>query len=363
MTEDLTATNCVPRANGAKGLSGFGIPQAYKWSTLAGVRFLLASIVAINHLGDFTSLGWLGFIPKFGAFEAILGFLVISGYSICASYVKQPEGFLWRRILRLYPIYLAAILIDYAVRTGLHQPMPGLATIVINALFLNQLITASSFVGPAWSLSLEFWLYCFAPWLTRLSQSYCRLMIYVSFVTFLIYTMCRTLFHLPYYSGVGCGLNLVFLSFAWIAGFRLARAGGEDKSALRDLGVIFTGHIALDVLIQFGHRASHHALAAFVVEDTVGFAMQSATLIFLYLVFKHAVLPTGVSVRRSWTLRCLGDVSYPLYLLHASVFVIFVYWGLKNPLLLYAIAVGASALMYWLIDFYSKTRHQQIGTN
>ncbi len=360
MTEYMIATNRVPRA---KSVSGFSLAQTDKWSILAGVRFLFASVVAINHLGEFTSLGWLGFVPKFGAFEAIIGFLVISGYSICASYVKQPEGFLRRRIMRLYPIYLASILIAYAVVTELHKPAPGLAILAINALFLNQLLTASSFVGPAWSLALEFWLYCFASWLTRLSQAWCRLLIYTSFATFLIYTACRSLFHLPYYSGVGYGLNLVFLSFAWLAGFRLARVGGEDKSALRDLGVIFTAHIGLAVLIQFGYRVKHHALQAFVVGDTVGLAMQAATLIFLYVVLKHLVLPTRVAVYRSWTLRFLGDVSYPLYLLHAAVFVMFAHWGLKTPLLLYAIAVGASALIYWLIDFYSQNRHQQMGTS
>ena len=165
------------------------IAQIDKWSILAGVRFALASIVAINHLGDFTSLGWLGFIPKFGAFEAIIGFLVISGYSICASYVKQPDGFLWRRIMRLYPIYFASILIGYAAMRLLNQPAPGLLTIAINAFFLNQLITASSFVGPAWSLSLEFWLYCLTPFLVRISQSYTRLVIYGSFAAYLAYTL------------------------------------------------------------------------------------------------------------------------------------------------------------------------------
>jgi hypothetical protein len=45
-----------------------------KWSLLAGLRFILASIVAINHLDHFTTLGWLACIPKFGPFEAILGF-------------------------------------------------------------------------------------------------------------------------------------------------------------------------------------------------------------------------------------------------------------------------------------------------
>lgn len=65
-----------------------------KWSVLALMRFALASIVAITHLSDFGPLGVWAFIPMFGAFEAIAGFLVISGYSIGASYQKESKGFI-----------------------------------------------------------------------------------------------------------------------------------------------------------------------------------------------------------------------------------------------------------------------------
>ena len=64
-----------------------------QWSLLAAIRFVLASIVAINHLPEFVAIGALEIVPRFGAFEAILGFLCISGYSIGASYQKQPNGF------------------------------------------------------------------------------------------------------------------------------------------------------------------------------------------------------------------------------------------------------------------------------
>src|SRR5208282_3851468 len=118
-------------------------------------------------------------------------------------------------------------------------------------LFLNQLFTTNSFVGPAWSLSLEFWLYCLTPFLMRLPASFIRFIVFGSFGSYLVYTILRTLFHMPYYSGVGFGANLLFLSFIWVAGLRLARSGSEDDTALRDIGIIFGGHIALAVCIQF----------------------------------------------------------------------------------------------------------------
>jgi len=334
-----------------------------KWSILAGIRFILASIVAINHLADYIPLGCLGFIPEFGAFEAILGFLLISGYSISVSYSKQPEGFLLRRILRLYPIYFTAMAATFLAFILLKVPPPHIGTLVINALFLNQLLTTTSFVGPAWSLSLEFWLYCLTPLLMLMPMSRTRWIVFGSFVCYIIYTILRTISHLPYYSGAGFGINLFLLSFIWVAGLRLARAGDNDKTVLRDIGIIFGCHIALGAAVQFGSRLKHHSVSSFFSHDAIGFAMQSATLLLVYFAFKHLVIAERPSLHRSWFLRLLGDISYPLYLLHAAIYGILARLGLRTPTLFYLIAVLVSASVYWSLDFYSKKRHQQIGTS
>jgi peptidoglycan/LPS O-acetylase OafA/YrhL len=329
-----------------------------KWSVLAAVRFILASIVAINHLGDYTALGWMQFIPWFGAFEAILGFLLISGYSISVSYAKQPDGFVARRILRVYPIYLATLLASYLVFVWLKVPTPPVWLMVVNVLFLNQILTTTSFVGPAWSLALEFWLYCLAPSLMRFSKTLLRWLIFGSFGSFLLYTVLRSLAHLPYYSGVGYGGNLVLLSFVWVAGLRLARAGAEDATAMRDIGLIFVGYIALTVAMQFGFRLKNHAVPTFFSRDLWICLMQGATLLFVFGVFKYVVIPPArPGSARSWFLRLLGDISYPLYLLHAVIYTILLRLKLHSAPLFYLTAVLVSAGVYWVLDFYSKRRH------
>ena len=137
-------------------LSSLGLTTD-RWSALAFARFLLASIVAVNHLAGYCELGALSWIPKFGAFEAILGFLLISGYSVTSSYKAKPNGFLARRLFRLYPVYLTSIVLTIFIGYTIQDaPIPSLTSLIINTLFLNQLLTNSSLVGPAWSLSLEF---------------------------------------------------------------------------------------------------------------------------------------------------------------------------------------------------------------
>ena len=61
-------------------------------------------------------------------------------------------------------------------------------------------------------------------------------------------------------------------------------------------------------------------------------------------------------------LRFLGDISYPLYLLHAAVYALLQHFGYQNASLMYLSAVAVSALVYWSLDFYSKKRHLQKAT-
>ena len=68
-----------------------------KWDILSGLRFLLALMVAATHLSLNTDPGPVRVLAAFGAFEAIVGFLVIGGYSNGSSSQKRPDGFFLRR--------------------------------------------------------------------------------------------------------------------------------------------------------------------------------------------------------------------------------------------------------------------------
>ena len=334
-----------------------------KWSILAGLRFVLASIVAFTHLGVFTQLGWLDFIPKLGAFEAILGFLLISGYSITVSYLREPEHFLFRRFQRIYPTYFASMVIMFLVVTvALRRPIPSASYLIANLLLLNQLFTTTSFVIPAWSLALEIWLYCLTPVLLMIRPQWTRVLVYVSFLSYLLYVAGETLLHLPSFGVIGHGGNLLFLSFVWICGLRLAQDPEHPGPVLWDLRLIFAGHFGLETAIQIGSFLKHHRATIVFYEAALSTAIRAATLCLVYLIFRFYVLPPQTGRQRSRLLRFLGDVSYPLYLIHISIYMLFCQTRLKSALAYYLITLALSAALYWSVDVYSKRRHLKLQT-
>jgi peptidoglycan/LPS O-acetylase OafA/YrhL len=326
-----------------------------RWSALALMRFALASIVVFSHLLEFTPLGFGSFLPMLGSFEAILGFLLISGYSIALSYRKDSDGFLLRRIRRIYPVYLTSMVIAAGVSIFIVGRWPGFWELVVNALFLNQIVTSTSFVGPAWSLSLEFWLYCLTPLLFLVSDRHLQRLIVVSFVAYVIFTCGRTLFHWNHYAGVGYGLNLLFLAFIWLAGLRLARHSENPKPVLRMIAIIFVLHILLTAAIQFGFRLKNAKLPLFFSGDIWEIALQAATLTVVFWMFLRVTDP-AIKGKPSHAMRVLGDISFPLYLVHIPIFKVLEHWGVRSPILYYIAAVLAAAVIYRTVDFYSQRR-------
>ena len=321
-----------------------------KWDILSGLRFQLALVVAATHLSEYTDPGAARMLAALGAFEAIMGFLIISGYSIGFSIQKKPDGFFLRRMARIYPVYLASIVIA-AFANGSFADF-HLADLV----FLNHVVTASSFVGPAWTLALEVWLYAFAPLFVRLNLRSLQVICVASFLLYCGYTAGRTLFHWTYYSGTSFGLNLPLLAFMWIAGFCLSLEKGHARRTFFLIAALIIGHICLTFAVECGHSLKHHDIAAFYSDFVPGLLMRSGTLALVYLIFRYGLTRLHVPKYLTMPLRFAGDISYPLYLVHMPAYVLCVRFGLSAwPLMLLA-ALLLSSLVYVAVDFYSKKR-------
>jgi len=332
--------------------------KAFNWEILSLTRFLLAFVVLLSHLKSFTNIGILKYFGAFGAFEAILGFLLISGLSIGKSISKNQESYFKRRIQRIYPVYLASIIFTYIVFPQ-YFTFTFLGTLLLNLVFLNQVLTSTSYVGPAWTLAVEVWLYALAPYFLKLSLKKLYILILISFISYCIYTGGRTLFHWNYYAGTQYGINLLLLAFIWIAGFALAIYPENKKHISLTILAMFIVHLVMTISIQILFRYKHHELALIVPVDLLGFIGKSICLSWVYYVVLHNHKVPVLSSTTNAVFNTLGNISYPLYLVHATVLKLLIRWNINNAALMIVISIIFSYLIYLIFDFYSKKRVQK----
>ncbi len=338
--------------------------EKINWEILAFLRFILASVVMIGHLSDGRDIGFLKVFTYLGSFEAILGFLVVSGFSIGKSIIRNQEDYLKRRIFRIYPVYIASILFGLLTSSisSIHINFHFMLTFFINFFFLNNIvakITDSHFLfnTPAWTLNVEVWMYCLAPFLLKLKKNTLVFLIFASFICYLSYESGRTLFHWPYYFGTMYGINLVLLAFIWITGFCLAIFPESNKLNRRIIIFLFTGHLLLKIGIQIIFRIKHHSINELIREDVACFIGNIICLTTVYFIIFYSF---KASIFKPFTKRVfnlLGNISYPLYLTHCTTFgFLATKYNLKNPFLLILAAITISYLIYATFDFYSRKR-------
>ena len=150
------------------------VSNKINWPLLGAIRFFLAFIVLTEHLGWFISSPdvMLKF-SKFSPMVAVLGFLLISGYSIAASFEAKQKGFYFRRALRIIPIYVLSIV--FATLVELYSPeKPLIDNIYIantninillgNLFFMQGILVHSLESNPiVWTLSIEIFFYIITP--------------------------------------------------------------------------------------------------------------------------------------------------------------------------------------------------------
>jgi peptidoglycan/LPS O-acetylase OafA/YrhL len=326
-----------------------------KWDILAGLRFVLALVVAAGHLSEYTDPGPFKAIAILGAFEAIMGFLVISGYSIGASLQKKPNGFFYRRMARIYPVYLASMVIVMFVSWSPLTPQQ-IVVLFVNVLFLNHILVDQSYIGPAWTLSLEVWLYALSPLLIKLRYKQLQWIAIGSFILYCAYTGGRTAFHWAYYSGTLYGINLPLLAFMWIAGFHLSKKGANQAQVHWLIAALMVGHIGLTFGIELLHSIKRHLLPAFYHDFVPDILARTGTLLLVYVVFRYGLSSLHLPKPIGTIFRFLGDISYPLYLVHSPAYIICAHFGLINCWILISAALLLSSLVYLTVDFYSKKR-------
>lgn len=305
------------------------------WSLLALLRIVLATIVAGAHLvwlrKDEISLG----LEIFGGKAAVVGFLLVSGFSIAASLDRDGTGFYFRRFKRIYPMYFFCVAAAIALEMWLGTydlPMytleaRGWTTAIGNLLMLQMtLVKSVAFNGVVWSLAVEAAFYAISPLLKRCSVPIVLAMIAVSAAFYMlpatfdggmVYSLALKANAVKYFWPFGMGFlayyhrsNLVTVSFLL---FGSALVGFSGINYEKFSVVTFAGSFLLLILARDGP------------------AWQSKPADYL------------------------GDISYPVYLVQIPVFVIcYRLFDVTSPVLLLLAMFLTAAIAYDLIDVRFK---------
>ncbi|MHB2166096.1 acyltransferase family protein [Alsobacter sp. R-9] len=276
------------------------------WDLLALARFLLAFIVLCFHMTIFFGAEpLLAAISRLGGKAAVVGFLIISGFSIHNSLLREPAGFLWRRFVRIYPAYILAIASAFALQqfTGeIEAPLhvfneDSNLVFFCNALMLQMFACkAVDFNLSVWSLSIEFSFYIAA--IVVLIRMNTRWLIFIAVASMIMFILPNDLIDGKLYY-LATKFKPPKYMWPFIVGFILYR----DFSAMKF--IIFAALSVVLFLISPEMDASTEPLGPLTIVVTL----------------------LTIWVARSWkgaqskALTYLGDLSYPLYLVHLPVFI------------------------------------------
>lgn len=309
--------------------------------SIDGLRAWLAWTVVLCHvtLQTGADIKW----PLIGKFEnsgvqAVCIFIIISGFVITHLLIEKRENYLpyiSRRFLRIYPIYFVCLCLGIGATflhvqafadppAGVIVPQPDLFALELGSLnngdfawqlaahltllhgaISNHILPASSymFLGPAWSLSLEWQFYLVAP---------------------LILVALRT------------RTGQALIALATVAGYGAYQQGwlGQffDPSFLPGAGLYFAVGIATRLLFTKLPVFKTYPLAAMIV--ALGFCFMSHKLLpFMFWAAFVAWLRTvpaaaqtgslaGVAFNAAFNSRTahyLGTRSYSTYLIHEPI--------------------------------------------
>lgn len=326
------------------------------------LRFLFASLVVFSHsfpLGTGSEdLEPLALFTRrqltFGSL-AVDCFFIISGFLISHSWVSRPRPwlFLQKRIRRIYPGFIAAVLIGAFVITPLFSVAGSTG---ITFAFVLEFVGKTSRLlqatpGPAfqanpaagtingslWSISYEFWCYvgvmaCGALGLLR-----------------------RPLL----LAGAVVGAMLISLAFAWFqltpGGSWLGRVFGYPPFWARLLPYFLVGMVFYAVRDRVPLTAKGAMLCAilFAAASWIPYAMIFVfPVAAAYLIFWFAFLPLAPLNR----FATYGDFSYGIYLYSFPVLQVIVFWyGTRmNPLVLFAVgwpvSIGVAVMSWHLVE-------------
>jgi len=326
---------------------------------LDSLRGIAAATVLLNHLSN--TFGDNVLLQTWGH-SAVLLFFLLSGFVLYLSFDSAPNygRFIVRRVFRLYPAYLAAVLVSFALANALSGwPMPSLSEwfreFWAHPFGLGTLLRQASMVGvfdinaldpPVWSLVHEMRISLVFPLLVLFVRRY---PLWLSLVTAFAVGLGGFVIGHGYQVSASWLVTPTYL-MPFAIGTLLARHRAALASWLTRQSRLMKWALLGWGLAAYSAAASGYLQVLWVFGD---WAVVAGASLFIMLAISSPQASAVLSLR---PVRFLGRISYSFYLWHMVVLLtvfrllsgIVPIWALV--MLTFAAAIGISTASYYLLE-------------
>lgn len=280
-----------------------------------------------------------------------------------ASDTIRYSGFIFNRIVRILPLYLAlALLVGTVINHGTLNVFDVVTLPLM--VFGSSLLSKSPLTGAAWTIGVEFSFYLLFPFLAQatIRRGWLFLAQLILFIVLL-----RTVLFLhhsgasnPFYA------SLVGRFDQFLIGMLAAYGLNHSQALRRIFGSIFTygaSWLLLYLLLFFQARLASIALAQLPNPALAIFWPVLEGLVFAMMIASYTTTKWTPPHIAANSMKYLGKISYSFYLLHvmvlASALVLFgapswtgsiVFDSLVHGALLFGITALVAALSYSVIE-------------
>ncbi|WP_063701694.1 acyltransferase family protein [Pseudoalteromonas gelatinilytica] len=323
---------------------------------LGTFRFFLALMVVVTHM----------FYPYWFGHYAVFGFFIISGYLMTMVVNKKYSGsiemtlrFFLNRIVRIYPLYLIALVLSVAVILYVGEDVSSSFNVALvlpssaNEWFLNFVLIGmnhdftSRLVPPAWALGNELFFYFLIGIGISKNKHLSSVWLGMSLLI-LLYSLVFSLgFKFRYFTLFAASLpfSIGAVIYHYYDKFSLLANKVSYKLVIAVSIYVFIAPVLI-LIVDAG-------TFLYLFFDPHGFVLYLNLILMIFLFVKLNDLKVTGSLKKVDVL--LGGISYPIYLFHwiVGLFISYVLWGESvRPSLLLLILTAFFTIIFSLIFYY-----------